>query len=327
MSCVSPPFIWFPSVYKPSVSSVLCSALYMSLLSSCVCIPSFVWIKVHVEVYSSSLRASQGNRDRTLNPQRVSGTPSPPLYSRFLKVFLFPPFSSRGMETAARIIALARRDLPFVEFSREFCGLVAATAFDDTTILSLFWHGANFHRPVDLPDTTGLSWREGILRCLESVLPQARTSPPSSAALSRPPFAGKSRPPFAAPASPPPFAAHASPPPVGMASLPFAAHPSPVPAPQQHPPVPAPRQRPPVPAPRQRTTEPSSSVPASACPSKARARVLCCARSSTGPSSARTSRAPPSARASRAPPKCPRLQSPLKCLIEPLLSPRNFLGG
>ncbi len=91
------------------------------------------------------------------------------------------------MEVAARFIALAHRDLPFPEYSREFCGLAAATALDDATILSLFWHGANAHRPVDLPDTTGLKWREGILRCLESVRARARTSLPSSAAPPSPP--------------------------------------------------------------------------------------------------------------------------------------------
>ncbi|KAL0159579.1 hypothetical protein M9458_043304, partial [Cirrhinus mrigala] len=48
---------------------------------------------------------------------------------------------------------------------------------DNATINSLFWIGANYSRPVDLPDTTGLSWREGIHRCLESVRPQSRTSP------------------------------------------------------------------------------------------------------------------------------------------------------
>ncbi len=83
------------------------------------------------------------------------------------------------MEIAARFIALAHRDLPFLEYSWEFCGLAAATALDDATILSLFWHGANSHRPVDLPDTTRLKWRDEILRCLESVQARARTSLPS----------------------------------------------------------------------------------------------------------------------------------------------------
>ncbi len=91
------------------------------------------------------------------------------------------------MEVAARFVALAHRDLPFPEYSLEFCGIAAATALHDVTILSLFWHRANFHHPVDLPDTKGLCWREGILRCLESVRARARTSLPSSAAPPSPP--------------------------------------------------------------------------------------------------------------------------------------------
>ncbi len=95
---------------------------------------------------------------------------------------------------AACFIALDRQDLPFVEYSWEFCRLAAATALDDATILALFWHGANSHRPVDLPDTIGLRWREGILRCLENILPQVRISPPSSAALLPPTVCGKIQP-------------------------------------------------------------------------------------------------------------------------------------
>ncbi|KAI2657357.1 DNA-directed RNA polymerase II subunit RPB1 [Labeo rohita] len=53
------------------------------------------------------------------------------------------------------------------------------SVLDDATINSLFWIGANYNCPVDLPDTTGLSRREGILWCLESVRPQSRTSPPA----------------------------------------------------------------------------------------------------------------------------------------------------
>ncbi len=98
------------------------------------------------------------------------------------------------MEIAARFSALARRDLPFLEYAREFCELAMITALDDATLNSLFWIGANYYRPVDLPDNTGLSWREGILRCLESVQPRSRTSPPSSSS--------------AVPQSSPPSAAH-----------------------------------------------------------------------------------------------------------------------
>ncbi len=74
---------------------------------------------------------------------------------------------------------LARRDLPLEEFAREFSGLAVWTGLDDAMLNSLLWIGANSHRSMDLPDTTGLSWREGILRCLESVDPRSRTSLPS----------------------------------------------------------------------------------------------------------------------------------------------------
>ncbi len=74
------------------------------------------------------------------------------------------------------------------------------TGLDDATLNSLFWIGANYHRPVDLPDTTGLSWREGILWCLESVRPRSRTSPPSSPSA----VPHSSLPPSAAPLSSPP---------------------------------------------------------------------------------------------------------------------------
>ncbi len=152
----------------------------------------------------------------------------------FLKVFFVSClFLFVGMDVADLFSALARRDLPFGQYAWEFCGLALCTALNDATINSLFWIGANYHRPLDLPDTTGLSWREGILRCLESVQPRSRTSPPSSpsalpqtslsvvvhssppqsAALSSPPSAGKSSPPFAAHPSLPLFMAHSSSPP------------------------------------------------------------------------------------------------------------------
>ncbi|KAL0188679.1 hypothetical protein M9458_015778, partial [Cirrhinus mrigala] len=92
------------------------------------------------------------------------------------------------MEVVARFSTLARRDLPFVEYAREFCPgrLAMMSGLDDATINSLFWIGANYSRPVDLPDTTGLSWREGILQCLERVRPQSRTSPPAHPEPSQP---------------------------------------------------------------------------------------------------------------------------------------------
>ncbi len=90
----------------------------------------------------------------------------------FKNVFLVFLFLPMAMEVAAHFISLACRDLPFIEFTRKFCGLAAMTALDDATINSLCWFGANYYRPMDLSYTKGLSWREGIVRCLEGVWPE-----------------------------------------------------------------------------------------------------------------------------------------------------------
>ncbi|KAL0185592.1 hypothetical protein M9458_017262, partial [Cirrhinus mrigala] len=152
--------------------------------------------------------------------------------------------------------------------------LATMSALHDATLSSLFWIGANYNHPVDLPDTTGLSWREMILRCLESVRPQSRTSPPA-VPESRPPAAPCSSPLAAAPRSSLPAAAQHSSPlavshmashinidnimdlalPLGfdapiLSPSPSPSPPSPpVPAPPEHPPVSAPPERPPEPAP------------------------------------------------------------------------------
>ncbi len=219
------------------------------------------------------------------------------------------------VEVAAQIIALARLDLPLIEYSWEFCRIAKAMSFDDATILSLFWHGANLHRLVDLPDTTGLKWREGILRCLESVLPwaRARASPPSSAAPTcPPPFAAHSLPPFAAHASPPPSAALPHTPsfaakagseygktacseygkPAGRSS--FQASASTAPSRACSSSAPSRARSSSVPSRARSSTAPSSASPSSA---------LSCARASQAPQSVRASRVPPSVRASTAPPK------------------------
>ncbi len=80
------------------------------------------------------------------------------------------------MEFAASVLALSRRDRPFVEFAWEFCGLAAGTEMHDAAILHLFRLGASYHHPMDLPDTTGLCWREGIFRCLGSFRSRVGTS-------------------------------------------------------------------------------------------------------------------------------------------------------
>ncbi len=144
------------------------------------------------------------------------------------------------MEVADLFSALAHLDLLFVAFAREFYRIYTNTELDDTTLNSLFWIGANYHRPVDLPDTTGLSWRKGILQCLEIVLPRSRTSPPSSPSAipqsslsavahpSPPPFVAQSSLLFMENASPPPsFAPSSLPPSAAKSRPPFVANASP----------------------------------------------------------------------------------------------------
>ncbi len=80
-------------------------------------------------------------------------------------------------DIANLFVTLARQNLPLLEYADEFSQLAVLMAFDDMMLISLFWIGANHHQPVDLPDTTGLSWREAIIRCLESVYPWSRTTP------------------------------------------------------------------------------------------------------------------------------------------------------
>ncbi|XDV30848.1 hypothetical protein PO909_033682 [Leuciscus waleckii] len=63
--------------------------------------------------------------------------------------------------------------------SHSFYHLAATAPFDDETLKSIFWIGAYYYHPVDLPDTTGLGWREAIIRCLESVYPRSRLQPES----------------------------------------------------------------------------------------------------------------------------------------------------
>ncbi len=64
---------------------------------------------------------------------------------------------------AALFTSLAREDLPLLVYVVEFSQLAILTAFDDSALNSLLWIGGNYHYPVDLPDTTGLSWRASIL--------------------------------------------------------------------------------------------------------------------------------------------------------------------
>ncbi len=252
------------------------------------------------------------------------------------------------VEVAAQIIAPARLDLPLIEYSWEFCRIAKAIAFDDATILSLFWHGANLHRLVDLPDTTGLKWREGILRCLESFLPWARASPPAIVRSSHMPATvrGSFTPAVRSPRKPAAVRGQSRPAsseygktacsefgkPAGHSSFQASASTGPSRACSSTAPS---RSR-------------SSTTPSSASPSIA----LSCACASSAPCSSSPSSVLGCARASQASalpeclcfqsaPKCPRPQKSApperpqesmppewpRCLIDPLFSPRNFFWG
>ncbi len=160
--------VFLHSLYTPFASKVFC---VLKLLVSSFLAPSVLW---------------QNNRPKD---QKVAVLLLPRL---FFPIFVCFFSSSAAMEFAARLLALIWRNLPFVEYTGEFCGLAAVTELHDVAILHLFRLGACYHHPMDLPDTTGLCRREGIFRCLGSVRAQVKTSPPSADLSSSPQSAAKS---------------------------------------------------------------------------------------------------------------------------------------
>ncbi|ROI49016.1 hypothetical protein DPX16_7171 [Anabarilius grahami] len=81
------------------------------------------------------------------------------------------------MEYSDMFVLVAQESHDFCLFTKRFISVALACPYDDQTLKSWFWIGANYHRPVDLPDTSGLSWMEFIIRCLESVRPRSRAQP------------------------------------------------------------------------------------------------------------------------------------------------------
>lgn len=64
------------------------------------------------------------------------------------------------MDYAAEFAALARRGQHLLDYTLQFCHLAIRSPFEDETIKSLYWIGANYEHQVDLPDLQELSWRD-----------------------------------------------------------------------------------------------------------------------------------------------------------------------
>jgi len=68
------------------------------------------------------------------------------------------------MEYSAKFAAVAQMSHNLLDFTVNFCHLAVTNLFIDETLKSLFWIGANYLHPVDLPDTSGLNRRDAIIR-------------------------------------------------------------------------------------------------------------------------------------------------------------------
>ncbi len=153
-------------------SFVRCRPYYVLHACSCqaLCYPLFWTMKDCYPESPSSLR-SFAPHSSTVTEHRTRQKNELRVFSLFDFCLLY------CVPLAVLFVFLARKDLPLVEYAVEISQLAILTAFDDAALNSLFWIGANYHHPVDLPNTTGLSCREAIIRCLESVSPRSRAQP------------------------------------------------------------------------------------------------------------------------------------------------------
>ncbi|ROJ25421.1 hypothetical protein DPX16_3586 [Anabarilius grahami] len=82
-----------------------------------------------------------------------------------------------NFDERAKFITVAQESHDFFHFATNFCFLAKQTSLEDDTLKDLFWIGANLYHATHLPDTTGLSWREAVFWCLESMRSRFRTRP------------------------------------------------------------------------------------------------------------------------------------------------------
>ncbi len=169
----------FPMYLSPSLCSLCLLGLLRYVCVSpaihCVDLPCFWIILKTVTLIYFSVVVSDTVRDRRPDRQkkRKFNCVFPSVcFPCFVQCFCFSPMDT----LAAKFTALAHKDLPILEYAVEFSQLAVLSAFDDAALNSLFWIWANYHCPVDFPDTTGLNWRDAIIR-LESIRPRSRTQP------------------------------------------------------------------------------------------------------------------------------------------------------
>ncbi len=95
-----------------------------------------------------------------------------------------------------RFILMAQATREPLDFVRAFVPLALASSLEGETLRTLFRLGITYHQPLELPDTSNLTWQETVLKCLESL--QSRVGVPSAAMMVPPPEATMMIPPSAA---------------------------------------------------------------------------------------------------------------------------------
>lgn len=76
----------------------------------------------------------------------------------------------------SKFINMAQKSHNILEYTRELLWLAIASSLDNETLKTLFQIRVTFNNHIDLPDTTGLNWRENVIRCLESVVPNSENT-------------------------------------------------------------------------------------------------------------------------------------------------------
>lgn len=65
---------------------------------------------------------------------------------------------SLGADKSSSVFIALTEDLPLWKYSAQFCNLDQHSCLDDTTLKSIYLIGANYYRPLDLPEMGDLTW-------------------------------------------------------------------------------------------------------------------------------------------------------------------------